>query len=306
MKEFRQTVRSIVKAFVQYKAGFKYLYYRYIVAPRIFMNGSLEKPVTHENFSIHMLTSHQDFLIAMWSLGSFFATSKVIGHLTIHNDGTLTQEDQKVIQRLFPHARVVNVNNFLEEHASKLIAYPTLLDFRRTYKRFQSKKLLDVFFERQGDIILYLDSDLLWFKNSKEISEAVERGAQEVSYMMSNGSERVHVEFKDGTRTSDFIAECNSGATLFNVKNYDLQRLVSYIEKCDYLNKKFTDQACFGTVLEHVEILPRDKYFIKGGITDETVMRHYTGPSREKFFFYGINKIYKDMLMQARPYLEKK
>ncbi len=96
----------------------------------------------------------------------------------------------------------------------------------------------------------------------------------------------------------DCAAECNSGVTLFNKCNYQLEDVVKYIEKCDYMNARFTDQACFGTVLQHRRILPRDTYFIKGELTPKTVMRHYTNPSREKFYFYGLNFIYRDILKE--------
>jgi lipopolysaccharide biosynthesis glycosyltransferase len=225
----------------------------------------------------------------MWSLASFYATSGVIGHVTIHDDGTLQKEDIETIHRLFPSARIARTIDFLEQHGQMLAEYQSLLDFRRLYKRFQSKKLIDVYFERKGDIILYLDSDLLWFNASPEITEFVEKEMEGESFMMSNGVERVHVTFRDGSRTTDEVAECNSGVTLFNAKDYSLERLTEYINKCDYLGMKFTDQACFGTVLKNVHILPRDRYFIKGKIVEDTIMRHYTGPSREKFFFYGIN-----------------
>jgi hypothetical protein len=258
------TVYSLYKAFFVYKRGFSFLYYRYLVAPKIFnVSQSLEREVTHQNFSMHMLTSHQDMLIAMWSLASFYKTSEVIGHLTIHNDGTLTKHDTEVITRLFPNARVVDVRDFLLSHAGELEAYPILLEFRQTYKRFQSKKLIDVYFERRGDIILYLDSDLLWFASSEEIRNFVQNETEGKSFMMSNGTERVHVIFKDGTSTSGDVAECNSGVTLFNAKNYDLEKLSEYIDRCDYLQKKFTDQACFGTILPNVTIFPREKYFIR-------------------------------------------
>ncbi len=298
IKKIKETLFSLRKIFFVYKAPASFFYYRYIVAPKIKRwKTSLEKPVTHENLSIHMLTCHRDALIALWSLASYYNVSEVIGRLTLHDDGTLTESDRALFRRLFPSIDIVPVRDFFERHAHELDAYPILKKFRTEYIKFQSKKLIDVYFERKGDMVLYLDSDMLWFGNPIEIHEAVLRGGQEVSYMMSNGKDRIHVHFKNGTQTTEFVAECNSGVTFFHTNNYQLQDVSAYIEKCDYVNRKFTDQACFGTVLKHVDILPRDKYFIKGTIENkDVVMRHYTGPSREKFYFYGLNFIYKDIL----------
>ncbi len=298
-KKLKKNLRSLHKVFFVYKKGFSYLYYRYYIAPQIFKESSLECPVTNGKLSVHMLTSHQDALIATWSLASVYHNWDVIGKLTIHNDGTLTEKDIQRFKRNFPNARIVDVRDFLDLHGSQLDAYPVLKDFRTIYPKFQSKKLLDVYHESQGEMVLYLDSDMLWFKNPLEIVKAIESNAENISYVMSCGAEiRVHVQFRDGSMTSDRVAECCSGITLFNMNNYDLADVSAYVAKCDYMNKKFTDQACFGSVLKHLEILPRDTYIIKGVVTDEIILRHYTGPSREKFYFHGVNLLSKNILKQ--------
>jgi hypothetical protein len=300
-KKMKKKIWAFYKAFFVYKRGFSYLYYRYIIAPRIFDRGSLESPITNKNLSIHMLTSHDDALIATWSLASVYHNWSVIGKLTIHNDGTMTEKDIARLRRNFPSARIVDVRDYLTVHAKDIEKYPDLKEFREKYPRFQSKKLLDVYHESQGDMVLYLDSDMLWFKDPLELNEAIRTNAEERSYVMSCGIDtRVHVQFKDGSMTTDRVAECCSGVALFNMKNYSLDDVSAYVAKCDYMNKKFTDQACFGSVLKHLEILPRDTYFIKGAIDERTILRHYTGPSREKFYYYGINRIYKDIFAR-RP-----
>ncbi len=300
MKKVKEILHMLKKVFFVYRAPFSFFYYRYVVAPRITrVKTPLEKEVTHPNLSIHMLTCHRDTLIALWSLASFYHSAKVIGRLTLHDDGTLTEGDVALFKRLFPSITIVPVHDFFERHPYELDVHPVLKKFRTVYTKFQSKKLIDVFFERKGDIVLYLDSDMLWFSNPTELEEAVERGAHDVSYTMSNGKDRIHVDFKDGSRTTDEVAECNSGVTLFHKDNFDLNDVSAYVNACDYMNKKFTDQACFGTVLKNVQILPRDRYFIKGKINDHTVMRHYTGPSREKFYFNGVNLLHKLILKKS-------
>jgi hypothetical protein len=245
-----------------------------------------------------MLTCHRDAVMAAWSLASYYAFSKVIGHLTLHNDGSLTQTEILMFKRLFPSVTIVNANDFFITHENALAEHPILRKFRSEFTGFQAKKIIDVFLERKGDIVLYLDSDMLWFKNPKELVEEINNSARNVSYMMSNHPERIHVTYKDGTQSSDMVAECNSGVILFHKDNYDLNKVSEYIGNVDYMTREsiFSDQACFATVLPNVHILPRDAYFIKGEINEHTIMRHYTGPSREKFYFYGINLIYKAIL----------
>ncbi len=142
-------------------------------------------------------------------------------------------------------------------------------------------------------MLLILDSDILWFHQPIEIDKEVERGAER-SLMMSNGEDvYIHVEFKDGTKTSERVANANSGIVLYNRENFDFDTFVSYLAKTDYMHKKFTDQACYATILKNLKILPTKHYLIKGPVTNEVVIRHYTSPSRAKFFIYGINLLNK-------------
>jgi hypothetical protein len=299
MRNLKKFLYTFYKVIFRYRAGFRYVYYKYFIARKITRwETPLEKKITHPNLSIHMLTCHRDAILAAWSLASYFYFSKAVGHVTLHDDGTLTQADKKMFKKLFPNTKIQNTNDFFLNHESTIARYPVLKKFRSEFPEFQSKKLIDVFFERRGNIILFLDSDLLWFQNPKELVKAVDNGARGVSYMMSNHPERIHVMYKDGTQTSDKVAECNSGVILFHEDNYDLDKVGEYLKKTDYMSRKsiFSDQACFATVLPNVHILPRNSYFIKGEITNDTIMRHYTGPSREKFYFYGVNLLHKKIL----------
>ena len=113
--------------------------------------------------------------------------------------------------------------------------------------------------------------------------------------MMTNQDAFVHVEFADGSKTTDEVAKANSGVVVYREDQFPLGQVEAYVAKTDYLNKKFTDQACFATVLKPA-LLSESTYIIKGTLTDAVVLRHYTSPSRAKFFFYGLNFIWKDIL----------
>ena len=67
---------------ISYKKGFSYFYNKFILAPKILKTNKIfDKPVTHENLSIHVLTSRKDIIILIWSLASFYKAIKVIGKL---------------------------------------------------------------------------------------------------------------------------------------------------------------------------------------------------------------------------------
>lgn len=290
-------IKLALKAFLRYGMGFRYLYMRLVVAPSILRVRVIEKPPTHENLSMHMLFGRRDFLMALWSLASFYHVTSVRGKLYVHNDGTLIDSHLVTLARLFPNAIFVDARTSVAEHADFYAAHTDLRDFRTQFKGFQAKKLLDPYLVSDKEFRLILDSDMLWFKDPVELKEAVEAGVPH-ALMMSDrtgAGERSYVTFKDGSQISEEIAACNSGVTLYRKDQFDLTKFSEYLSKTDYLHRKFTDQACYATILQP-SLLPEDTYLIKGTLTEHVVMRHYTNPSRAKFYCYGLNFIARDIL----------
>lgn len=277
--------------------GIRYLYTRFVLAPRILSVQVIEKPVTHENFSMHMLFGDRDFLMALWSLASFYRVSSVRGVLYLHSDGTLIDTHRVTLARLFPSAVFVGARTSVVEHKDFYSTHQDFFNFRTQFKGFQAKKLLDPYLASDKEIRLILDSDMLWFKDPTELRSAVEAGVPQALMMSDRSGEggRAVVMFKDGTQISDDIASCNSGVTLYRKDQFDLKKFSDYLSNVDYLNTKFTDQACYATILRP-SLLPEETYFIKGTLTDRVVMRHYTNPSRAKFYCYGLNFIARDIL----------
>lgn len=298
MKNLKQHIFYIYVAFTRYKKGFFYVWMRYVVARRILnFTGILEKESTVDNLSVHMLFGKRDFVMALWSLASFYKHSKVIGNLYVHSDGSLDNRDMKVIKRMFPSAKIVDAKNVVRDHKAFFDAHPVLKKFRIEYTKFQSKKLLDPFLSSDKEYRLILDSDMLWFKNPSEIEEAV-KNKQNSALMMSDGdSDFAYVTFKDGSRLSDEIAEFNSGVTLYRKDHFDLVKVEKYIESIAYMQTRFTDQACYATVLQpYLKMLPKDRYIIKGELHEGRVLRHYTSPSRAKFYILGLDRMWKELL----------
>ena len=293
MTKLKTHLRFIYLAFFRYKKGFFYLYRRYVIAPRIIRNPSvLERPITHSNLSMHMLFGERDFLMALWSLGSFYSVSQVIGTLYIHSDGSLTQHHRTILEKLFPSARFIDARDILATHKDFFDTHPTLEVFRREYTKFQSKKLLDPYLSSDADFRLILDSDMLWFKNPQEIEQNLASSAPKAMMMSDGDGDLAYVTFKDGSTLSEEMASFNSGITLYHKDQFDLDAIKEYLDTIDYMHTRFTDQACYATMLKpYLVMLPKDTYIIKGELTDKIVMRHYTSPSRTKFYILGFDTV---------------
>jgi hypothetical protein len=243
---------------------------------------------------MHIMFGARDFVMALWSLASFYRVMPVdaLGELVVHSDGTLGDRHKAVINRLFPSARIEDTKQFMIRHGALLDPYPTLRKFRAAYKRFQVR-IIDQYFLSDKKLRLFMDSDLLWFKTPTELVDAIRAGVPQAT-MMSN-SEYIRMEFADGSITDDATSRPNGGLVLFNKDQLTPEKLSAFLDKCDYVHKRLGDQAWMAWCLKPAS-LPESTYIIKGTLTDAVVMRHYTAPQRLKFFFYGLNRLWRDIL----------
>lgn len=289
----RKHIQPVFDGFFKYQRGLLYLYMRYVVAPRILNHPRpLEKPKTRDDFSIHMIFGKRDFLMALWSLASFYRVMPEIGQLFLHSDGTLGDSHYNIIRRLYPSARIEDTKKFLELHGNLVKDYPILKKFRETYKKFQIR-IVDYHFLSGKKYRMFVDSDLLWFKEPTEIVASLRAGVPK--FLMASNSVFVRMQFKDGTWTDDKTSLPNDGIVLYREDQLDPKKLEAFLEKCDYINLRLGDQAWLSWSTDYT-LLPDTKYIIKGTLTDDVVVRHYTAPQRPKFFLYGLNRIWRKLL----------
>lgn len=305
MKQLKQHFFYAKRVFFEYDRGWYYygplyLWMRYWIAPKILKKTTpISREANVDHLSIHILTGRKEMTMAVWSLASWYAVAEIVGELYIHSDGTLTDADKATFARLFPHATIVDTKDFLRDYGDQLNDWPVIKKFRETYStlKFQQKKLVDMYMVSDKECHLLIDTDLVWFSRPDELEDAIKEHCR-YSYMSSDGDgPYAYVTFKNGERLSDELAKYNSGILLYNKNHFDWDKFTEYLESIDYLNTKFTDQACFAYSLgSHLRMLSRDKYVIKRPVPRNVVVRHYTGPSRAKFYCYGINFIYKKLL----------
>lgn len=289
LKQIKLEFFYVRKSFFQYKKGFQYIKNKYFLSKKVLKsNKILESPANHQDYSIHILTCHQDLVMTIWALASFYKVSSVIGLLYIHDDGSLTQADKKQLNKFFPSSILVESSKFLENFEETLNAYPVLKKFRSTYNNFSFKKIIDPYFVSDKKFHLILDSDVLWFKQPTEL-ESVLQGQENKSFMQYNNIS-IPVTFKDGNKTDDKISKMNAGIILYSKENFDVDKLSQFLEKLDtsiFKNLHFADQAGHAYCLKNLEALPA-RYKIKGEVNQATVVRHYTGPRRPLFYIEGL------------------
>lgn len=278
-----------------YHQGWRYLFNRYFLAPRILRTGRvLERPVNQEDLSMHILTCHRDLVMLAWSLASFYRYSAVIGRLYLHDDGSLTAADKAIIRSLFPAAVIVGGAELLAgEKTNGFNSQPEIKKFRLDYQKVFVRKIIDSFFVSEKKFHLIFDSDVLWFGNPREIFNEIS-SANPRSLMLQGDGSGCYVVFKDGTLLAEELSNFNSGLVFYAKDNFNLSRLAVYAGRLnleDERSRYFGEQAGFAYSLDNLEPLPKDKYFMKGDLSSATAAKHYTSPRRPLFYIEGLEKL---------------
>ncbi len=280
----------IRKSLMQYHALGAYVYNRWWVAPKLLrVSKTLSRPVTHPDFSMHILTSHRDVVMAVWALASWYAVSSVIGELYIHDDGSLTESDKETLQRLFVGVHMVSTKDFVPVYADSLRPHEILQKFRSTHvDYFSFKKIIDPFFASEKSIHLIVDSDILWFSHPDELASCIADNATHSCMQENNGE--LSIETKSGTSRSTY----NAGIVLYAKNNFDIPTLEHFFETLDITNRNnlhFADQFGYSQCLKNLTALPAKQYTIRDSVSAEIVARHYTSPRRPLFYIEGIARL---------------
>jgi len=298
IKQLKLEFFYLRKAFFEYHRGFSYLRNRYGTAKKVLSwQTPLDHAPTRDDVSVHVLTCHRDMVMLCWSLASYYRVGKVFGELFIHNDGSLTGEDEAIIHRLFPHAQLVDTRAFLDDYKEELAIYPLAREWRAKPKFFLLKKLIDQYFVSQKPLRLVIDSDLLWFVHPTDLEKMFE--SWQMPSLMIQNNMPAPVFFKDGAAIDERTASFNSGIVLYHRDSFNLDRLTEYlsrVDEADNRNVHFIEQAGFAYCLDKLSALPLEQYHIKGEVTSQTIVKHYTSPRRPLIYIEGIPRLHKFIL----------
>lgn len=288
---FYRELRLLYLSFSKYgfKRGVLYPYYRFWISAKIRRLGTpFDRPVDTTTYSLHMMCSHRDVDQFIWALMSWYRVVPESPQVYIHDDGTFTARDLSLIQKLFPHAKVIDTDLSTELAMSQwLIDFPVSQSVRRT-RVVKSIKLLDPYFVSEAKHVLLLDTDILWFQYPQELFDHI-HGDDETPVFWKNRAPEEFV-FKDGELLELDLAYCNSGVVYYNKKDFKLELVEEFFQRRDS-SQTLRDQPGYAYVLgthKQVKKLSAEIYHIKGRVQESTVAKHYTGPRREKFWLEGV------------------
>ncbi|KKR75567.1 MAG: hypothetical protein UU18_C0002G0002 [Parcubacteria group bacterium GW2011_GWB2_40_8] len=300
---FYKELRYIHRSFFVYKKPLAYFNYRFIIRPKIRkLNRPIDKPATDSGYSIHFLCGHNDLDMLFWALASWHRVVPDSGQVYIHEDGSFTADDHKILSKLAPNVIVVDYQQATKAALTVWLKdFPAALSYRskplKDKRYVLAIKLIDPRFVGDAPMKLVLDTDILWFKEPQEILKFLQMN-EKIFFM--KGVSQMDFEFADGGKLSQNIGLVNSGIVGYCVQNYLPEDLEKFCQRIgEKSNPHFIEQAGYAHILtKHAEpvFLDGDKYIIKGQVRENTVSKHYTGPRREVFWFEGVKVLRKTIL----------
>jgi len=159
---------------------------------------------------VHNLVCHRDVSIALICLKSLLATSQEKLQIIVHDDGSLTDEDQTFIRAQLPNSTLVSRDQADHELAIVLDGLPTLRKARLTLAHLL--KALDVPMLCRSDNVCFVDSDVLFLRAHRGLFEISKTRSACARFMLD-------IRTCHGFRLKDFwprgpvspIARLNSG-----------------------------------------------------------------------------------------------
>jgi hypothetical protein len=126
------------------------------------------KPIaTGEGVEVHMLLNHPRVMGALWALYSLLYFLEMPCQIVIHDDGSLTKNDNCHLNRLFPGIRIISRAQ-ADDLVFKEFARRGLHNCMIVRKNYvHSLKLFDAYFFGHSPYIIVLDSDILFYRKSE-------------------------------------------------------------------------------------------------------------------------------------------
>ena len=245
--------------------------------------GALSLPPTVTNpassVEIQTILCHRDVLAYLYAVKSLLLYSQDFC-VTVHDDGTLSDSDLRLIQHQLKGVRVISRAEADAEVLPKLESYPSLASYRRTI--VTALQVLDFGLLGRAPKRISLDADILF----------LDRPAELLDWMSGNGPELLVGQEKGWTSEQDrrlgatpleFFPNINIGLMCFDQDLVDLKRVDEIIRCMPEAPSWITSQIIFAVLIQdfarlhpgQVQYLSGDRYLHTPPLDRKAVMKHY-------------------------------
>jgi hypothetical protein len=253
---------------------------------------------------VHTICFRLDYLSAIWSLKSFYQTARVEFPLVIHVNGNA---ERVVLDRLrwhFPDATLIprDVADGIVEPQLIASGFTRLFAARRAVPYMV--KLVDVPLLAEGAVVVYFDSDVLFFEEPKEIIDHCTQQTQR--YLFQRDPEN-NYNISQVEAMQEFgiqlESRLNSGVLVYPRKLHDMAAFERYLGHPGVAQPTpFIEQTLYAlhaSEIASVDLLsPKYLIDLQAGLSyDGLTARHYAGPSRPLLTSEGIPRIIRSGLL---------
>ncbi len=279
----RETARRIILYFVSWANGLH----------RIRATEKLRYP--ESELSLHMVTCHSHLNMALWCLKSFAYYAEMSPLITIHDDGTLTKKDIKVLHKHLIRCTVIRKSEADHKMDDALKDHPRCREMRRIRNHPFAVKLFDPWVYSASDKLVFMDSDILFFQRPSEFLNCVKRNQACFNSDYKN-SYAVSMEDLRNCLGIDVMDRVNSGLMVLRRDQYDLDLIERYFCSIASLPSNLSkhEQTLYAVLLSQAHAHPlSDAYQIsRQKITAATVSHHFVSDgSRVLFATKGIKTL---------------
>jgi hypothetical protein len=200
-----------------------------------------------DNTDMHVFVCEKHLLMAVWSIKSFYVYSGLNPVLYVYDDGSLSNMSKNIIGVNFLGSILVDKN--IREHTvlSYINNYPYCSRVRNA--SFYNTKLFDAQFFSKNEYMLFVDTDVLMFKESQPL---IDRVKNKYPFYVGGGYgflkyirdiryiEKMLGIIPAGNVNAGFYGRC-SGSTFFNLDFIEksIEILINSPETFEYLGKTF-------------------------------------------------------------------
>jgi hypothetical protein len=290
------------------REGFLRAYQRSVLWRRVLESPPVRTgPRSPAAIEVHVACHRLDYLAAIWALKTFYLTSRVDFPLVIHVNETGTRTVFDRLRSHFPDAALVPRNVANESVESRLFAagFPRLAAARRASPFMV--KLTDFPLLAEGAMVLGFDSDVLFFREPKEILDRC--AGPTPGYLVQRDLESTYNISEEGALREFGVrlaARVNTGFLVYPRALPDMSAFERYLEHPGVARANgFIEQTLYAlhaSEVASVSYLP-DAYLLdaRAGLPfDALTARHYAGPTRPLLTSEGIPQVVRSRLLMGR------
>jgi hypothetical protein len=296
-----RTIREILKVGIVRSLRWRWLLRRIMGAQPI---KTRPWPDSFSAGEIHILTSADDYLLALWSAWSFYTFSQTDWPLVIHDGGGLAGYHRRAILALFPAAKIVTESEAADMVKYRLgkLACPNLSTARDSHVLM--RKLVDFPLFSKTRTIVCLDSDVLFFRMPKDILARAHVNQSRFCFIRdSHSCYSITSEQSERWFGCPLPEKLNSGVCTIPVDGIDYQFLEKAFspKRIPARGNHFPEQTALALLSMRTggpEVFP-ETYSVATGTPPldleviGAVSRHYVGPVRYLFFDEGLPVLIK-------------